>query len=58
MTVPPRMKPSALASLGSTTWTISVAESAARLGSSVTIVDLRLSIYDRRFSASLVNHRS
>src|ERR1700731_4455457 len=32
MTVPPRMKPSALASLGSTTWTISVAESAARFG--------------------------
>src|SRR5262245_45329668 len=32
MTVPPRMKPSGLASLGRTTCTISVSESAARLG--------------------------
>src|ERR1700676_4159312 len=32
MTVPRRMNPSGFASLGSTTWTISVADSAARLG--------------------------
>src|SRR3954462_15891075 len=32
ITVPPRMKPSGLASFGSTTWTISVAESVARFG--------------------------
>src|ERR1700719_1696489 len=32
MTVPPRMNPSGFASLGSTTCTISVADSAARLG--------------------------
>src|SRR4051812_28894218 len=32
MTVPPRMKPSGLASFGSTTCTISVADSSARFG--------------------------
>src|SRR5690242_6090279 len=32
MTVPPRMNPSGLASFGSTTWTISVADSDTRFG--------------------------
>src|SRR3954471_4453481 len=35
ITVPPRMKPSGLASFGRTTWTISVALSAGRLAGSV-----------------------
>ena len=44
ITVPPRMNPSGLASFGSTTCTISVAESAARLG----VRSIGSSVFGRR----------
>src|SRR3954471_4532615 len=52
ITVPPRMNPRGLASLGSTTWTISVSDSDARFG--CMRCDLRLTTYDLRLTTSPV----
>src|SRR5262245_19885545 len=62
MTVPPRMKPSGLASFGSTTCTISVSDSAARFGVRSDISEFRFQTSDllqiEAFRKSRINLKS